>query len=55
MSKQIDVDAELKRQGKSDPHWHFENDPRVAPEMKPMLDKLDKADIPWSFGREASF
>ncbi|HEX9062344.1 MAG TPA: hypothetical protein VF941_19405 [Clostridia bacterium] len=55
MEKQIDKDIKYKRSGDANPHWHFEHDPSKAPEMKPLLDKLDKAGISWTHGSSAPF
>ena len=55
MDKQIDTDINLRDALGANPHWHFEHDPRVAPEMKPLLEKLDSNKIPWTFGSSAPF
>lgn len=55
MEEQIDKDIKLKKQGLANPHWHFEHDPSKAPEMKPLLEKMRKGNIPWAFGSKALF
>lgn len=53
MCTQIDKDAANKAAGDADPHWHFEHDPSKAADMKPVLDKLDAAGIPYTHGPTA--
>ncbi|WP_449432090.1 RHS repeat domain-containing protein [Pseudomonas putida] len=56
MSRQIDRDIQLKEsEFGTRPHWHFEHDPRVAPEMRGILSKLEQANIPWTHGPAAPF
>lgn len=55
MEEQIDKDIKLKKQRLANPHWHFEHDPSKAPEMKPLLEKMRKGNIPWAFGSKALF
>ncbi len=55
MNTQLDKDIANRQTGAADPHWHFEHDPTKAPEMKPVLDKLDQAGISWSHGPAATF
>ncbi|WP_226478706.1 hypothetical protein, partial [Pseudomonas sp. MWU16-30323] len=55
MTTQIDKDIKLKNSQGANPHWHFEHDPRVAPEMGSVLQKLESANIPWTFGPKAPF
>lgn len=50
MEEQIDKDIKLKKHGLANSHWHFEHDPSKAPEMKPLLEKMRKGNIPWTFG-----
>jgi hypothetical protein len=52
---QADTDIMLKNAGRSNPHWHFENDPRVAPDMRSLLDKLTNNGISWTYGSKAPF
>lgn len=47
---QVEKDIDNKNRELADPHWHFEHDPRVAPEMKPILDRMDSGGIPWTWG-----
>ena len=54
MQAQIEKDA-LNAQKGGKPHWHFEHDPSKAPDMKPVLDALNKNKIPWSWGSAAPF
>jgi hypothetical protein len=46
MSGQIDKDRVNSKTGDANPYWHFEHDSTQAPEMKPLLDKLDQSEIP---------
>ncbi|WP_019910177.1 hypothetical protein [Paenibacillus sp. HW567] len=55
MEGQINKDIELFNSGEANPHWHFDHDPTVSPEMKPLLDKLTSAGIPWTFGPKKPF
>jgi hypothetical protein len=53
MMRQIEKDIQNLRDGVAKPHWHFEHDPRVAKEMAPLLEKLEKAGINWTWGPNA--
>jgi hypothetical protein len=55
MSTQIDKDIINLKNGSANPHWHFEHDPATAPEMKPLLDKLDANGIKWTYGSTPPF
>lgn len=55
MRRQSEKDKGYKERGEADPHWHFEHDPKTAPEMKTILDILEKAGIPWTSGPTAPF
>ena len=50
MNGQITKDIENLKSGTANPHWHFEHDPRVAPEMAPLLKRLEDAGITWTWG-----
>jgi RHS repeat-associated protein len=52
ISEQLKNDIDNKVKGVAKPHWHFDHDPRVAKEMAPILEKMDKAGIPWSWGAQ---
>jgi RHS repeat-associated protein len=51
MNTQIDKDIANKLAGDADPHWHFEHDPSVAEEMKPLLKKMDDNGITRTHGK----
>ncbi len=51
MNTQIGKDIENLNNGVANPHWHFDHDPSVAPEMAPLLKRLDDAGIPWTWGK----
>jgi hypothetical protein len=53
MNQQIDKDIMYYQRGMATPHWHFEHDPRIAPEMLPLLNRLETAGIRWTWGRTA--
>jgi hypothetical protein len=55
MEKQIDRDISFKKLGLANPHWHFNHDPIVAPEMRTLLKKLDDAGVPWTHGDKPGF
>ena len=56
MSRQIDRDIQLRDSEYGvRPHWHFENDPRTASDMKAILTKLETANIPWTHGPTVPF
>jgi len=55
LSKQMDKDIANAKLGQANPHWHFEHDPTQAPEMKPLLDKLNQNGIPWTSGHTTPF
>jgi hypothetical protein len=55
MQKQLDKDIRNMKLGRASPHWHFEYDPRIAPEMEPLLRKMEAGGIPWTFGPKATF
>ena len=50
MDEQITKDIYNRNNGTANPHWHFEHDPRLAPEMEPLLKRLDQARIKWTWG-----
>lgn len=50
MNTQIDKDIANLLAGYAKPHWHFEHDPRVAPEMLPLLDRMNSNNITWTSG-----
>ena len=49
------MDIRYKKLEPADPYWHFEHDPRIAPEMAPLLKKLEDAGIKWSWGPRTPF
>ncbi|MHC5539237.1 RHS repeat-associated core domain-containing protein [Singulisphaera rosea] len=51
MNTQIGKDIENLNNGVANPHWHFDHDPRVAPEMAPLLKRLKDAGMPWTWGQ----
>ena len=51
MNEQIDKDIVNKVAGDANPHWHFEHDPGTAPEMKPLLKKMDDNGITRTHGK----
>ncbi|WP_187355323.1 hypothetical protein ['Paenibacillus yunnanensis' Narsing Rao et al. 2020] len=55
MERQIEKDIKLLNSEEAKPHWHFEHNPTTAPEMKPLLDKLTGAGIPWTYGPDKPF
>ena len=55
MERQIAVDRGNKQRGLADPHWHFDHDPTLAPEMEPVLRQLEEAQIPWTHGHNDPF
>ncbi len=50
MRKQIEKDVANRKEGVADPHWHFEHDPTIAPEMKPLLKLLKDGKVLWTAG-----
>lgn len=54
MKTQAEKDAKYKASGQSNPYWHFEHNPGVDPKMKVVTDILDKAGIPWEYGKTTS-
>ncbi len=55
MLSQIKKDIFHRNQQLANPYWHFEHDPTVASEMKPLLDMSEEAGMPWSFGSSNPF
>ncbi len=53
MEVQIGKDLDNLQMGRANPHWHFENDPKLEPKMGPLLDQLDGGEIPWTWGPDA--
>jgi RHS repeat-associated protein len=53
--KQIKTDKAYKDLGKADPHWHFLNDPSVSKDGRKLTRALDKAGIPWTWGKQDPF
>ncbi len=53
MHGQITKDAGYYARGEATPHWHFEHSPLVAPEMQPVLARLEAAGIRWTSGSVA--
>ena len=47
---QIEKDIVNRQSGRANPHWHFEHDPSQAPEMAPLLERLKKAGIDYTYG-----
>ena len=55
MENQLNKDVRNMKLGRSNPHWHFENDPRVAPEMKPLLERMEANGVAWTYGPKPPF
>jgi hypothetical protein len=55
MNVQIDKDIANKISGRANPHWHFDHDPSVAPEMTDILNRLKGANIKWTWGATTPF
>lgn len=50
MKRQIAKDIANAKKGRAKPHWHFEHDPRLDPQMAPLLRLMKNTGITWTWG-----